>query len=109
MSDSADGAERDRGTSHLKIKPHLALWGFASLLVVRVRAQARQPPSFSRPHPATQAEAGDQANNVDPNQVGPQSMLPHLQGTRFWLSGQANFIFQAHPEFQAFLSLKPRS
>ena len=26
-----------------------------------------------------------------------ESMLPHFRDTRFWLSGQANFIFQSHP------------
>ena len=31
----------------------------------------------------------------------PQSMLPHFKSTRFWLSGQANFIFQTHPDFHA--------
>jgi len=31
----------------------------------------------------------------------PQSMLPHFKSTRFWISGQANFIFQAHPDFHA--------
>jgi high affinity Mn2+ porin len=31
----------------------------------------------------------------------PQSMLPHFSDTRFWLSGQMNFIFQTHPPFQA--------
>jgi len=31
-------------------------------------------------------------------------MFPHLQSTRFWLSGQANFIFQTHPEFHALYS-----
>ena len=30
-----------------------------------------------------------------------ESMLPHFKDTRFWLSGQANFIFQTHPEFHA--------
>jgi high affinity Mn2+ porin len=30
-----------------------------------------------------------------------ESMLPHFKDTRFWLSGQANFIFQAHPELPA--------
>ena len=29
----------------------------------------------------------------------PETMLPHFKDTRFWLSGQANFIFQAHPDF----------
>ncbi len=28
-------------------------------------------------------------------------MFPHLKDTRFWLTGQANFIFQTHPEFPA--------
>jgi len=31
-------------------------------------------------------------------------MLPHFKSTRFWLSGQANFIFQAHPGFHALYS-----
>jgi hypothetical protein len=30
-----------------------------------------------------------------------ESMFPRLKSTRFWLSGQANFIFQTHPEFPA--------
>ena len=38
-------------------------------------------------------------------------MVPHFSDTRFWLSGQANFIFQAHPPFPAAYtgknSLKP--
>ncbi|MGA8430658.1 MAG: carbohydrate porin [Candidatus Sulfotelmatobacter sp.] len=32
---------------------------------------------------------------------GTESMFPHFKDTRFWLSGQANFIFQAHPGFHA--------
>ena len=31
-------------------------------------------------------------------------MLPHSKNTRFWLSGQANFIFQTHPTFHALYS-----
>src|ERR1700682_4234542 len=31
----------------------------------------------------------------------PESMLPHFKNTRYWLSGQANFIFQTHPDFHA--------
>src|ERR1039458_3913920 len=30
-----------------------------------------------------------------------EAMLPHFKDSRFWLSGQANFIFQAHPSFHA--------
>ena len=32
---------------------------------------------------------------------GAESLLPHLKDTRYWLTGQANFIFQTHPPFQA--------
>ncbi|HXZ42994.1 MAG TPA: carbohydrate porin [Terriglobales bacterium] len=35
-----------------------------------------------------------------------ETMLPHLSDTRFWLSGQANIIFQAHPAFHALYSGK---
>lgn len=31
-------------------------------------------------------------------------MFPRFKSTRFWLSGQANFIFQTHPEFRALYS-----
>jgi hypothetical protein len=30
-----------------------------------------------------------------------ETMVPHFKNTRFWLSGQANFIFQVHPDFHA--------
>ena len=35
-----------------------------------------------------------------------QSMFPRVQNTRYWLSGQANFIFQTHPPFHALYSGK---
>jgi hypothetical protein len=31
----------------------------------------------------------------------PEAMFPHFKDSRFWLSGQANFIFQTHPPFRA--------
>lgn len=31
-------------------------------------------------------------------------MFPHFKSTRYWLSGQANFIFQTHPPFSALYS-----
>jgi high affinity Mn2+ porin len=34
----------------------------------------------------------------------PESMLPHFKTSRIWLSGQANFIWQAHPSFPALYS-----
>jgi len=48
----------------------------------------------------------------DPKDARVPTMFPPIKSTRFWLSGQANFIFQAHPDFQAPYSgpnsLKPR-
>src|SRR5277367_5742752 len=44
--------------------------------------------------PANDNESGDSI-------ADPESMLPHFKSTRFWLSGQANFIFQALPGFHA--------
>lgn len=31
----------------------------------------------------------------------PEAMFPHVANSRYWLSGQANFIFQTHPPFHA--------
>ena len=42
------------------------------------------------------ASASDSQASSDP-----EAMFPHLADTRFWLSGQANFIFQTHPPFHA--------
>ena len=33
-----------------------------------------------------------------------ESMFPHFRSPRVWLSGQANFIFQTHPDFPALYS-----
>jgi high affinity Mn2+ porin len=36
-----------------------------------------------------------------PPDTAPESMFPRLKDDRFWLSGQANFIFQTNPSFFA--------
>jgi high affinity Mn2+ porin len=41
------------------------------------------------------------ASDPAPEDAGTESMFPHLKNTRFWLTGQANFIFQTHPTFSA--------
>jgi high affinity Mn2+ porin len=43
-------------------------------------------------------------NVADPPNDSTEAMFPHFKDTRFWLSGQANFIFQTHPEFPALYS-----
>jgi high affinity Mn2+ porin len=48
----------------------------------------------------------DGASQADPIQTPVQTMFPRFRDTRFWLTGQANFIFQAHPPFDALYSGK---
>jgi high affinity Mn2+ porin len=38
---------------------------------------------------------------TESNSNDPPPMFPHLADMRYWLSGQANFIFQTHPPFHA--------
>jgi high affinity Mn2+ porin len=83
------------------------------LLAAGVPAPAQQsdrasPPQANRPldPPAPVALADP------PPDDSTESILPHSKNTRFWLSGQANFIFQTHPDFHALYSgphsLSPR-
>jgi high affinity Mn2+ porin len=57
-------------------------------------------PSTSAANPQTAAAAPAPAPDPPPDD-DPEVMFPHFKDTRFWLSGQANFIFQTHPPFDA--------
>ena len=70
--------------------PGALILALASVLLVaspKVLAQA-DPTATS---PAASPDADDPV----------EAMFPRLADTRFWLSGQANFIFQTHPPFHA--------
>jgi high affinity Mn2+ porin len=56
----------------------------------------------SPPGQGTTGTSADSATDDDPI----PAMFPHLENDRFWLSGQANFIFQTHPPFHAAYSGK---
>ena len=58
-------------------------------LAITSWAQTAPPPD---PPPASDAPADDDAV---------QTMFPHFKEGRFWISGQANFIFQTNPPFYA--------
>jgi high affinity Mn2+ porin len=63
--------------------------------------------SDPQPPPARQSvtTAAPVANAADPApDDATESMFPHLKNTRFWLSGEANFVFQALPPFPALYS-----
>jgi high affinity Mn2+ porin len=54
--------------------------------------------------PAQQAQPQPPDTPADAAGDATESMFPHFKDTRFWLSGQANFIFQTHPDFPALYS-----
>jgi high affinity Mn2+ porin len=72
----------------------------AAAATILTPALAQQPDTPSAAKPDTQPQA-DASNPTDPPDESPESMLPHFKDSRFWLSGQANFIFQTHPPFPA--------
>jgi high affinity Mn2+ porin len=61
-------------------------------------AQRPDAASVAKSEAAQQAETG---SLVDSPGEATEAMFPHFKDTRFWLSGQANFIFQTHPPFHA--------
>ena len=64
-----------------------------------MQSQQADAPSQS-PASATAADPAPDA----PSDDSTESMLPHFKSSRYWLSGQANFIFQTHPDFRALYS-----
>jgi hypothetical protein len=68
-----------------------------------VLAQQSDAPVPSRNTPqAAPAVVPDPAEPV--SDASPEAMFSHFKDTCFWLSGQANFIFQTHPDFRALYS-----
>jgi high affinity Mn2+ porin len=82
------------------------------LLVALATALALASPLFAQqvaPQPSAQSSAANQSDPAalvadPPPDDATESMFPHFKDSRFWLSGQANFIFQTHPEFPALYS-----
>ena len=75
----------------------------AAAIVFAWPAVAQQPVASAQPSQA--APPPDAALVPDPSDPPAdqttESMFPHFMDTRFWLSGQTNFIFQTHPDFHA--------
>jgi hypothetical protein len=68
--------------------------GAFSMAAAGLRAQDSPQTQVQTPPARADDPAGPLAND-------PEAMLPHFKNTRYWLSGQMNFIFQAHPDFHA--------
>jgi high affinity Mn2+ porin len=78
------------------------MFGMFSLAPAMLRAQdAPQPQAQASPAQQGAGDSDSPSQNADP-----EAMVPHFKDTRFWLSGQANFIFQTHPDFPAAYSGK---
>ena len=65
-------------------------------LCANVSAQSLQTQDPSKTVPSTPAaDASDQDGDA------PATLFPHSESSRFWISGQANFISQWHPGFHS--------
>src|SRR6267378_4536552 len=71
-----------------------AMLGTFSMAAAGLRAQDSPPTQGQTPPTLADDPTSLPAND-------PEAMLPHFKDTRYWLSGQMNFIFQAHPDFHA--------
>jgi high affinity Mn2+ porin len=83
------------------------LFGLALILLLTaaVAVFAQQADSAqSVPPPQENPTSSSSALADPPPDDSTETMLPHFKSTRFWLSGQANFIFQTHPDFPALYS-----
>jgi hypothetical protein len=55
--------------------------------------------AFSLPSLAQDTTTTNPPPPPDDNSSGPQTLFPHPDSTRWWISGQANIVFQWHPAF----------
>jgi len=65
-----------------------------SLVSASVPVQSSTPEAAAVPSPVSTPPPDDNT----------EAILPHFRNSQFWLSGQANFIYQTHPEFPALYS-----
>src|ERR1700688_5119803 len=84
-----------RRDTTIRLAEKLALFSATTLLALTcVYGQSAPQPENSEQPNTDPSSAPDFAPD-------PETLFPHLMDTRYWLSGQANFIFQTHPPFHA--------
>ncbi|MFZ3189000.1 MAG: porin, partial [Candidatus Sulfotelmatobacter sp.] len=71
----------------------------AFLFISPVLAQQADTPVIAAPNTPAPSHSNSVAD--PPPDESTEAMFPHFKDSRFWLSGQANFIFQTHPPFHA--------
>ncbi|MBT9330684.1 carbohydrate porin [Acidipila sp. 4G-K13] len=75
-----------------------ASWERASFYKIASLYQAQDFGTQPRPDAATSSERVSPEQPADTNEV---TLFPHSQTAPWWVSGQANIIFQAHPGFHS--------
>jgi high affinity Mn2+ porin len=106
-AESREAKQRRKLTNSAIRHAWMAALSFAILVHPFEATQARAQDQVNSTLAAGEVSTSDSGENAgdDPasgasdNSV--QTMLPHLTDTRFWVSGQANFIFQTNPAFYA--------
>jgi len=99
---NVDNAEMGRRNHKSRAATTLsaALWLLVAAAYI-IPAYAQQPDAHL-PTGRTPDASADDASSAPANAIiDPEAMFPHFKDMRFWLSGQANFIFQTHPDFHA--------
>ena len=74
------------------------------LLAMPLAAQQADTPSQSQSDISANGDPTTSNPTDPPADEATEAMFPHMKNTRFWLAGQANFIFQTHPDFHALYS-----
>ncbi len=74
---------------------------FATFLLLFVASQTDLIWAQAPGDPATKTAAGSENEPEESGAADPETMFPHFKNLRYWLSGQANFVFQIHPGFHA--------
>ena len=78
---------------------HLWILLLTAMLLSHAAVCAQGQPQTSAKPPAEAAVNTEDA--PAPEADPPETFFPHAEASRFWLSGQANIIFQWHPAFPA--------
>jgi high affinity Mn2+ porin len=96
-----DGLTMNRSGGHRAAARALALAFVLGFAAPAGWAQSQAASSSTQTAAPAQPDASDPASQPSDVIADTESMFPHFKNARFWLSGQANFIFQTHPDFHA--------
>ena len=93
--------KRNRKSADWTVRASLAVLWLMIAAICIMPAYAQQSGALLPKGDAPPVSADDSPSPPSDASADPETMLPHFSGTRFWLSGQMNFVFQTHPGFHA--------